>query len=123
MAQAGSASNCNCTLPSRPVPRIQRAAGHELAARDQVGRQSNLEHRGRTHAEARGVDRRAARVLAERARVEADRGLVRISRVRSPARLQALSSRTALDERAAQRGELAVQAGRRDCLSPRAGPT
>ena len=47
---------------------IERAAGHKLTALDQVGRQPNLQHVRRSHAKTRGVDRRAAGVLAKEAR-------------------------------------------------------
>ena len=117
------ASNCNCTLPSAPDARIQRAAGHKLTALDQVGRQPDLE---RPWALARRCSPRRSprrRVLAKEGRVEPDRRLIRDRGLPLAVPGCRPVKRTALTKRSAQRGELAVQAGRPDCPSPRADRT
>ena len=101
LGPAGEQLQLHAPLPSGR--RVESAAGHELTALDQVGRQPNLQHLGRLHAEARGVDRRAAGVLAKERGVETDRGPFGIRRLPLAGLALRPSSRTALDERSAQR--------------------
>ena len=78
-AQARRGSRLGCDdlqlhAALRAAHGIERARDNQLAARDQVGRQANLDGRRRLHAKACGVNGSAVRMLAEARRVESPLG-------------------------------------------------